>query len=419
MTIRLSLAHSILGFCAGILVVVGVAKAAPDEALFEAAEREQAAVIETLKNLVLIESGSKDAAGLAKMANQLDDRLKALGFKTERRSSNAGVGADTVIGTITGTGRQKVMLMAHMDTVYEKGILRTQPYNIDGNKLYGPGIADAKGGIAVILHTLKILADAGWMDYATLTVLFNPDEETGSHGSGEIIAELAEQSDTVLSFEPTGTKSIGAWLLLGTAAYASVRMEVEGRASHAGRSPQEGRNAIIELAHQLLQTQDIDKDISGVQLNWTNVVSDKAFNQIPELAVAIGDGRITVPRAERTLEETLQAKVDSDKLVPDTKTTITVTILRPGFTATPAGHAAAQLAKRIYGEVHSGNFWLVAMAKGATDAGYAGRSGNAAVLESLGLPGDGYHAKDEYIEIDAISRHLYLTARLLIELGKN
>ncbi len=418
MTMRSLLAHPILGFCAGFLMVVGVANAAPDEALLDAAKREQAAVIETLKSLVLIESGSSDAAGLAKMADQLDDRLKALGFKTERRSSKADVGADTVIGTLTGTGRQKVMLMAHMDTVYETGILQTQPYKIDGNKLYGPGIADAKGGIAVILHTLKILADAGWTDYATLTVLFNPDEETGSHGSGEIIAELAEQSNSVLSFEPTGTKSVGAWLLLGTAAYASVRMEVQGRASHAGRSPQKGRNAIIELAHQLLQTQDVDKGIPGVQLNWTNVVSDKAFNQIPDLAVAIGDGRITVPGAEKTLAEALQTKADSAKLVPDTKTTVTVTILRPGFTATPAGHAAAQLAKRIYREVHNGNFWLVAMAKGATDAGYAGRSGKAAVLESLGLPGDGYHAKNEYIEIDAIPRHLYLAARLLVELGK-
>ena len=82
------------------------------------------------------------------------------------------------------------MLIAHMDTVYAKGILATEPYRQDGNKLYGPGIADDKGGIAVILHSLAILRDAGWKDYARLTVLFNPDEEIGSIGSGELIAAL-------------------------------------------------------------------------------------------------------------------------------------------------------------------------------------------------------------------------------------
>ncbi len=396
----------------------GAAQAAPDKKMLEAANREQPAVIETLKSLVMIDSGSGNTAGLAAMANVLESRLQALGFTTERKKSTTDVGADTVIGTITGTGRQKVLLMGHMDTVYETGILETQPYRIDGNRLFGPGIADDKGGIAVILHVLKILADADWTDYATLTVLFNPDEETGSHGSGEIIAGLADQSNTVLSFEPTGTSSGGAWLLLGTAAYASVRMEVKGRTSHAGSAPDTGRNAVIELAHQLLQTRDVAKGIPGTQLNWTNVVSDKAFNQIPDMAVAVGDGRITVPGAEQTLQAAMQAKVDSSKLVPDTETTVTVTIIRPGFVATPAGFELAQLAKRIYGEVHGGGFWLVPMVKGATDAGYAGRSGKAAVAEGFGLPGDGYHANDEYIEIDSIPRHLYMVARLLTELGK-
>jgi glutamate carboxypeptidase len=394
------------------------AQAAPDKTILEASNREQSDLVETLKRLVMIESGSGDAAGLAAMAEFLEPRLRALGFKTRRIKSPADVRADIVVGTLTGTGHQKLMLMAHMDTVYQTGILRTQPYKIEGNRMYGPGIADDKGGIAVILHALKILADAGWTDYATLTVLFNPDEETGSRGSGDVISELAHQADTVLSFEPTGTSSTGAWLLLGTAAYASVRMEVKGRASHAGNTPQDGRNALIELAHQLLQTRDVANDIPGAQLNWTNAVSDKAFNQIPDLAVAIADARITKPGAERTLQAALQAKVESAKLVPDTQTSVTVTIIRPGFRANDAGYAVANLAKRIYAEVHGGPFWIVPMAKGATDAGYASRSGKAAVVECFGLPGAGYHAKDEYIQIDAIPRHLYLMARLLMELGK-
>jgi len=400
------------------LSLLPVAYASPDKNILNAANREEAAVIDTLKSLVMIESGSGDRAGLGEIADLLDNRLKKLGLKTEKRRSTVDVGAETVIGTITGTGSQRIMLMAHMDTVYEKGTLESQPYKRDGNKLFGPGIADAKGGIAVILHALQILFDAGWTDFATLTVLFNPDEETGSAGSGEIITAIADQSDTVLSFEPTGIKNRGQWLLLGTAAYASVRLEVHGRSSHAGSAPQEGRNAVIELAHQLLQTKDVANSIIGAQLNWTNIVSDQAFNQIPELAVAIGDARITVPGAEEELQEALQAKVDSSKLVPDTKAMVTVKVIRPGFQASEAGFALAEQAKLIQREVVHGSFWIVPMTKGATDAGYAGQSGKATVVESFGLSGDGYHAQDEYIEIDSIVPRLYLIVRLLNELGK-
>ena len=181
----------------------GTASAAPDAKLLAAANAQQPAVIETLKSLVTIETGSGDVDGLARMATLLDDRLKALGFKTERRKAYAGAGADIVIGTLKGSGKRNIMLQGHMDTVYLPGILQSQPYKVEGNKVYGPGIADDKGGLAVILHSLKILNDAGWKDYNTLTVLINPDEEVGSVGSADVISALADQHDTVLSFEPT------------------------------------------------------------------------------------------------------------------------------------------------------------------------------------------------------------------------
>jgi glutamate carboxypeptidase len=306
-----------------------------------------------------------------------------------------------------------------MDTVYRAGILQTQPYKLDGNKLYGPGIADDKGGIAVILHSLKILADAGWKDYATLTVLFNPDEEVGSIGSGETIATLADQNDAVLSFEPTGAKAVYKVesLLLGAAGTAMVTMEVKGRASHAGAAPELGRNAIIEISHQMLQTRDVAKDIHGAQLNWTNVISNKATNQIPELATALADVRMTVPGAEQKLEAALRAKVASSKLVPDTETSVKLVIGRPAFLANDSGRALAKRGQDIYREIDR-ELALVPMTGAATDAGYAGRSGKAAVAESFGLAGFGYHARDEYIEVDSIVPRLYLVTRLLTEIGK-
>jgi len=395
------------------------AAAASDTKLLDAATRAQPAVIDTLKSLVQIETGSGDLDGLAKMATLLDDRLKALGFKTERRKTTAGAGADIVVGTLKGTGKRNIMLQAHMDTVYLSGILQTQPYKQDGNKLYGPGIADDKGGLAVILHALAILRDAGWNDYATLTVLVNPDEEVSSVGSGEIISALADQHDTVLSFEPTAAKAVvpGESLLLGAAGIAQVTLEVKGRASHAGAAPELGRNAILEISHQMLQTRDLAKDIPGVTLNWTNVVSNKARNQIPELATAVGDVRITVPGAENKLREALQAKVASSRLIPDTTTTVKLEVARPSFLAGAPGLALGRKAQAIYKEIDR-ELALAPMTGGGTDAAYARRSGNATVVESFGLAGYGYHARDEYIEIDSIVPRLYLVTRLLTEIGK-
>ena len=388
----------------------GASCAAPDTKLFTAATQAQPAVIESLKELVGIETGSADAEGLAKMATLLDNRLKALGFKTERRASAVGAKADIVIGTLSGSGKKRVMLQAHMDTVYERGILQNQPYKIDGNKLYGPGIADDKGGIAVILHGLKILADAGWKDFAQITVLFNADEEVGSGGSGEIIAALGEQHDVVLSFEPTGAKAVTKTesLLLGAAGIASVTLEVKGKAAHAGAAPDQGRNAIIEISHQMLQTKDLAKDIPGVTLNWTNVISNKATNQIPELAVARGDVRITVPGAEDRLNTALQAKLASSKLVPDTVTTARLVVGRPSFVSGPRGRLLAEQAQAIYKEIDR-DLALVPMTGGGTDAAFAalGQGGGRRKFRAgrLGLPRARRVHRDRFDRAAAVPGH--------------
>jgi len=178
-----------------------------NDAVFKAAEAAQSAVIETLQKLVLIESGSANLTGLLKVADYAQAQLTALGAKTERIKTSDSERV-MVKGVLTGKGKLKVMLIAHMDTVYPDGILASQPYKLDGNRLYGPGIADDKGGIAVILHSLGILKSLGWSDYATVTVLFNPDEEIGSNGSGALIQSLAAEHDVVLSYEPTAAKSV-------------------------------------------------------------------------------------------------------------------------------------------------------------------------------------------------------------------
>ncbi|MCP4617638.1 MAG: M20/M25/M40 family metallo-hydrolase [Bradyrhizobium sp.] len=390
----------------------------PDEKLRAMAEAAKPDVINTLHDMVAIESGSSDVEGLAKMADFTEARLKALGAKVERRNTSRGAGADIVIGTFEGAGSVKLMLMAHMDTVYEKGILNTQPWRVDGERIYGPGIADDKGGIAVILHALKILKDVDWREYARITVLFNPDEEVGSIGSGELISEIADQHDFVLSFEPTpaapAAKNDG--LLLGASGTATGKMEVKGLASHAGAAPERGRNALIELAHQLLQTREVAKSIPGAQMNWTTAQAGRVRNQIPDSAVAGADIRYTMPDGIQKLRAALAEKV-KDKLVPDTETTVTVEVGRPPFVATDRGRLLAKQGQDIYAELGR-TLDIYPMTGGATDAGFANRSGKAVVVESFGLAGYGYHARDEYIDTGSIAPRLYLVTRMLKELGK-
>lgn len=390
-----------------------------DDAVFKAAQAAQPAVIETLQKLVLIESGSANLPGLAKVADYAQARLKALGAQTERLKATDSERV-MVKGVFKGKGRLKAMLIAHMDTVYPDGILASQPYKLDGNCLYGPGIADDKGGIAVILHSLGILKSLGWSDYATVTVLFNPDEEIGSGGSGALIQALAAEHDVVLSYEPTAAKSMAKveGVLLAAAGTATAKMEVKGRASHAGAAPDEGRNALIELSHQMLATQDIAKNIPGAQLNWTYAQGGLVRNQIPAQATATADVRLLKPDAAEKLQAALVAKTQESHRVPDTHVHVSLDVGRPPYVAGERGMVLAQRARAIYAELDGRPLFFHPVTGAGTDAGFASGSGKAAVLESLGLAGWGFHAKDEYIEIDSIVPRLYLTTRLLQELGK-
>lgn len=412
---------AVKSLCVGLLLALAPAQAwaATDARLLAAAQAQEPAVIDTLRDLVNVESGSTDQEGVATLMAYLDARLVKLGAKVDRVASATG-GPDLVRGVFEGDGALKVMLIAHADTVYDRGILQKEPYHRDGNLLYGPGIADDKGGIAVILHALELLRARGWDDYARVTVLFNPDEEIGSPGSGETIATLAAQHDVVLSFEPSAAKAVAGHegVLLSAAGTSQVRMTVEGRSAHAGAAPEQGRNALVELAHQLVQTRDVAQDVPGAQLNWTTASAGTARNQIPERAEAGGDVRVMQADANDNLRAALQARVKQSQAVPDTTTTVTLEPLRPIYVAGERGQALADLARDIYAELDGRTLLMHPTTNGGTDAGFAGRSGHAAVLEGLGLAGWGYHARDEYIEIDSIAPRLYLASRMLIELGR-
>lgn len=423
-----------------LLLSTQVAAQAPANhaAVLAEARKVQPEVIENLRTMVLVESGSDDHAGLAEMADFVEGKLKALGARTQRIPGAKGSATGLVVGTFEGTGSAKIVLQAHLDTVYKPGILKTEPYHREGNKLFGPGIADDKGGAAVILSSLDVLNRIGWKQYKSVKVIFNGDEEIGSPGSGDTIAKFGSDNDVVLSYEPSPAKAVAGHegVLLGAAGTASVTLKVSGRAAHAGAAAGDGRNALVELANEIVATRDIGQAVQGAQLNWTMAAAGTARNQIPGVATATADVRLTEPRAGDALVAALKEEVDKHRLVPDTQTEISIDYMRPIFNAGDKGKQLAVLAKSIYGELGEGdlaeettrampsdattprNLLLIPGTTGGTDAGFAASSGHPVVLESLGLAGWGYHARNEYIEVDSIVPRIYLTVRMIQELSE-
>ena len=385
-----------------------------DNALFDAATAEQPAVMKTLERLVNIETGTGDAEGLAASARYLEDELKALGFSVARHKAAGAAVGDNLVGRLKGRGGKKLLLLAHMDTVYLKGILASAPYRVEGNKAYGPGIADDKGGIAVILHSLKLLTSYGFRDFDTITVLFNTDEEKGSFGSRDLIQAEAGQADCVLSFEPTGAGRES--LTLGTSGIAYVRADITGRASHAGAAPEQGVNALVEAADLVLRTQDIDDKARGLRFNWTLAKAGAVSNIIPAAATLNADVRYARNEDFDAAMKTLEDKAQQKKL-PEAEVRIVVTRGRPAFNAGEGGRRLVDKAVAFYKEA-GGTLEIEERTGGGTDAAYAALSGKP-VIESLGLPGFGYHSdKAEYVDTSAIPRRLYLTSRMIMDLAK-
>jgi glutamate carboxypeptidase len=390
------------------------AQAQVDERLLTAARAEQADVVRTLETLVNIETGTGDAVGLKQAGDLLAGEFAALGFTVERHAATGDVVGDNIVARLGGQGGAKLLLMAHMDTVYPRGMLAKAPFRIDGDRAYGPGIADDKGGIAVIIHTLKVLKDRDFQGFGSITVLFNTDEERGSFGSRDLIQKEAAAADYVLSFEPT--LGDNETFTMGTSGIAYVRADITGRASHAGAAPEQGVNALVEASDLVLRTMGIDNAATGLRFNWTIARAGAVSNIIPDSATVNADMRYGRLEDFEPAVAALNARAQTLKL-PGSKVEITVTRGRPPFNAGTGGRQLIDKAIGYYAEA-GGSLSVMERSGGGTDAAYAALSGTP-VIESLGLPGFGYHSdRAEYVRIDAIPRRLYMAARLIMDLGR-
>ena len=419
------------------LPLIALALAAPAPALAQTAplavkaqvDTQVQPYLDTLKSLVGIESGSRDIEGLAQLAGVVEARLKAAGMATQRLPTKApdfhpqlkgAVLGDMVYATRQGTGKRSVLLIAHMDTVYPRGMGAKQPFRVEGGRAYGLGIADDKSGVALILHTVALLEKLGFQDYAKLGVLINGDEEIGSPGSGAFITQLGSEYDAVLSFEGGGGADSN-FVRLATSGIAIAEMRVTGRASHAGANPAAGRNALYELAHQMLKTRDFGDPAKGLQIHWTVASAGDSRNVIPASATAIGDVRSLTNLDLDLMEKDLRAAIQN-KLIPDTQIELDFYRSRPAFVPNEVSRVLAKHALAVYQEIgaHDGPALSVRdrATGGGTDAAFAGLRPKGGVLESFGARGYGAHSNDnEYIFINSILPRLYLATRMVMDVG--
>ena len=407
-----------------LLLGAAAASAAPVAPVQDLARHEQQPLLDTLRDLVSIESGSKDLEGLDKIAALVADRLRKLGGQVEilppadvyRMDDTPAKTGPMVQAVWKGTGTKKVLLIAHMDTVYLRGMLKDQPFRIQGERAYGLGIADDKQGVALIVHTVAILNKLAFKDYGTLTVLVNGDEEISSPGSRSTITRIAADQDVVLSFEGGGSDG---GVRLATSGIGSAYLTVQGRASHAGARPEGGINALYELSHQILQMKDLSQNDKGLKLNWTVSQAGTNRNVIPAQATAQADARALRVADFTQLEAAMQEKV-KHQLVPDAKVTLKFEVRRPPLEATTASRRVSAHAKSIYTELGMPMPVTDVATGGGTDAAFAALQARGAVIEGFGLSGFGAHSNDaEYVEIGTIVPRLYLATRLIMDVAQD
>lgn len=380
--------------------------------LLSRAQAEQPAYLNTLKTLVSVDTGTGTQEGLEQVSALLVKRLTELGAKVETFPATPSAG-NNIIGTFKGSGTKDFLLMVHYDTVFGPGTVAKRPFRTEGDRAYGPGVADAKGGVAMILHAIKLLQEQQFKGYGTLTVLFNPDEEMGSAGSKSTIAELARKHDYVFSYEPPDTDAV----TVATNGINQVKLEVKGRSSHAGSAPESGRNALTELSHQIIQLKDLGDKAKGTTVNWTLGKAGEKANIIPDFATAEADMRYSdVSENDRVMADA--ERISKNSLIPDTQTTLTLKKGRPPLAKNEGSESLAKIARQLYGQIDK-TIEPIAMRFG-TDAGYAYVPGSAkpAVLETMGVVGAGLHAENEYIELNSVAPRLYLTVAMIRELSQ-
>lgn len=381
---------------------IGIARL-PDRLRYFEERRDQ--IVETIRQLVEVESPSDDKRAVDQLGSLLAGRFEKLGGHAKfHRTPNFG---DHLQVDFPGKGGGKpVLLLGHLDTVYPLGTLSTMPFRVGEGRLWGPGTFDMKSGIAFMLHAIEALR--AWHDDQLprpVTVLLVSDEEVGSNTSRAITENLARKSSAVLVLEPahglqgavkTARKGVGEYVL-----------KVTGKAAHSGLDFEKGESAIVELAKQIIAISKLVDLKRGLTLNVGTIQGGTRTNVIPAEASAVFDVRIARMKDAAGIDRKLRSLKPFNRKC---NLEIRGGINRPPMERTPGVVALYKKA----GDIAKQFGWKLeeAAVGGGSDGNFTAGLG-IPTLDGLGGVGEGAHASHESVVIAELPRRTALLAALI------
>jgi glutamate carboxypeptidase len=363
-----------------------------------------------LEQLVNVDSGSYTPDGVNRIADFCAAALGDLGAEVERISGGRRDGAplgDVIVGRLAGRG-PRLLLIGHMDTVFDAGTAAERPFRLDGERAYGPGVTDMKAGLLAGFHALGALLEAGGRPQVTFVC--NPDEEIGSPFSTPLIRDLAGEHDAALVLECARANGDIVSARKGIADY---RVTVSGRAAHAGVEPEKGRNAIVEAAHRIIELHDLNGRWPSVTCNVGVVEGGTRPNVVPERC------RLTVDLRAQTTAEFEAAGAELEAILA--RRTIEGSAVsweriagHPVMEKSAASARLVEVAQAIAGEL--GFELRDAATGGASDANTTAAVG-LPTIDGLGPIGGDDHSRDEWLDVASIVPRTTLLAGLLARAG--
>ena len=362
------------------------------------------AILDLIRGWVEIESPTNEPDRVNAVLNLCADQLVSIGGTVDRRPGTDGLGDVLVVripGEKNGPG---VMVLGHVDTVHQVGALGGPlAFRQEGDRVFGPGIYDMKGGNCLAVAALMHLAATGRRPKLGVTVMMVPDEEIGSPTSRAQIEAEAQRCKYVLVPEPSGD---GGKLTTGRYGIARYHLKTVGRPAHAGANHQDGRSAIREMAHQILAVEAMTDYERGITLNVGNIQGGTHENVVPIACEAKVLALVPDKEAEAEVRSRLLALRPID---PDVGLEVTPGLFRPPFTMSSEIEALFRHAQSLAREIGFDPQWRYA--GGGSDGNFTGALG-IPTLDGLGVVGDGAHTLHEHLSYASLEPRARLFERL-------
>lgn len=372
-------------------------------------DRYRQPLLADLQRLVNMDSCSPDKADVDRVGAEVRKLLEKAGCSfVTNKSADYG---DSFVASMSGRGAIKILMLAHMDTVLPKGTAAQHPYTVKGTNAYGPGTVDMKAGVLLGCYTMQLLKDAGYDAFGKLSLLVNSDEEVGSPSSRGFIEEQAKLHDMVIVLEGPQTRREIVSRRKGTGRF---EITVHGRGAHAGVEPELGRNALVELAYQIIALQGLNTPDLGTTVNVCTAQAGLAPNAIPAVASMQVDVRaMNVAEAER-IESAIRSQVQRTT-VPDVRCTISGGFSRPPMEKTEVTGRLVALTQRIASDL---GYPLKEISMGgATDGNFTAAIG-VPTLDGMGPDGGLSHSEHEFLELPSIWERMQILIRVLEHLSE-